>query len=57
MYAAHFLRRGGATHAASVGEPLRYIMLMGRWKSDVVREYMYYTPSQVFAASAVMLNR
>jgi integrase len=55
-YAAHSLRRGGATHAAAAGVHLRYIMLMGRWKSDVVRQYMYYTPSQVLAASAVMLG-
>jgi integrase len=55
-YAAHSLRRGGATHAAAAGVPLRYIMLMGRWKSDVVRQYMYYTPCQVLAASARMLN-
>ena len=55
-YAAHSLRRGGATHAAAVGVPQRFIMLMGRWKSDVVRQYMYYTPVQVVAASARMLQ-
>jgi len=55
-YAAHSLRRGGATHAAGVGVHLRYIMLMGRWRSDVVRQYMYYTPSQVLAASSQMLR-
>lgn len=54
-YAAHSLRRGGATHAAAAGVPLRFIMLMGRWKSDVVREYMYYTPQQVLEASHKML--
>lgn len=54
-YAAHSLRRGGATHAAAQGVPLRYIMLLGRWRSDVVREYVYYTPTQVLAASRVML--
>lgn len=55
-YAAHSLRRGGATHAAAAGVPLRYIMLMGRWRSDVVRQYMYYTPCQVLAASGRMLE-
>ena len=55
-YAAHSLRRGGATHAAAMGVDLRYIMLMGRWKSDVVRQYTYYTPCQVLAASARMLQ-
>jgi hypothetical protein len=55
-YAAHSLRRGGATHAAECGVPLRYIMLMGRWRSDVVRQYMYYTPCQVLAASRRMLE-
>ena len=55
-YAAHSLRRGGATHAAAVGIHLRYIMLMGRWRSDVVRQYMYNTPSQVLAASSQMLQ-
>jgi len=55
-YAAHSLRRGGATHAAGVGVHLRYILLMGRWRSDVVRQYMYYTPSQVLAASSQMLR-
>lgn len=55
-YAAHSLRRGGATHAAAQGVPLRYIMLLGRWRSDVVRQYVYYTPTQVLAASRVMLS-
>lgn len=55
-YAAHSLRRGGATHAAAQGVPLRYIMLLGRWKSDVVREYVYYTPTQVLHASRLMLE-
>jgi integrase len=54
-YAAHSLRRGGATHAAALGVPLCYIMLMGRWKSDVVRQYVYYTPTQVLHASRRML--
>jgi integrase len=56
QYAAHSLRRGGATQAAAAGVPLRYIMLMGRWRSDVVRQYMYYTPCQVLAASERMLR-
>eukprot|EP00775_Hariotina_reticulata_P006070 gene6070-6309_t len=37
---------GGATHAAQVGVPVRFVQLMGRWKSDVVRLYMYASPSQ-----------
>jgi len=55
-YAAHSLRRGGATHAAAVGVPVRFIMLMGRWSSDMVRQYMYFTPGQVLAASSRMLR-
>lgn len=54
-YAAHSLRRGGATHAAAQGVPLRYIMLLGQWRSDVVRQYVYYTPCQVLDASRQML--
>jgi hypothetical protein len=30
-------------------------MLMGRWKSDVVRQNVYYTPTQVLHASRRML--
>eukprot|EP00775_Hariotina_reticulata_P004643 gene4643-4895_t len=55
LYAAHSLRRGGATHAAQVGVPVRFVQLMGRWKSDVVRLYMYASPSQVWHQSAKML--
>jgi integrase len=55
LYAAHSLRRGGATHAAKVGVPLRFVQLMGRWKSDAVRLYMYASPSQVWQQSARML--
>eukprot|EP00882_Tetradesmus_deserticola_P007786 GHRQ01008196.1.p1 GENE.GHRQ01008196.1~~GHRQ01008196.1.p1 ORF type:complete len:337 (+),score=36.62 GHRQ01008196.1:408-1418(+) len=56
MYAAHSLRRGGATHAASVGVHLRLIQVMGRWKSDAVRAYLYTSPQQLFHASSQMLR-
>ena len=57
LYAAHSLRRGGATHAAKVGLPLRMIQAMGRWKSDAVRVYLYCSPEQLFAASTRLLSR
>jgi integrase len=57
LYAAHSLRRGGATHAAKVGLPLRMIQAMGRWKSDAVRMYLYCSPEQLFAASTRLLGR
>lgn len=55
LYAAHSLRRGGATHAAKVGIPLRFIKLMGRWRSDAVREYLYASPELVMQQSKRML--
>jgi integrase len=54
LYAAHSLRRGGATHAAATGVPTRLIQAMGRWKSDAVRQYLYCTPAQLFQASQHM---
>jgi hypothetical protein len=27
-------------------------MVMGRWKSDVVREYLYHSPDELWQASA-----
>lgn len=56
LYAAHSLRRGGATHAARLGIPLRYIMTMGRWKSDAVRQYLYNSPTDLFTQSSHMLT-
>jgi site-specific recombinase XerD len=57
MYAAHSLRRGGATHAAHVGVHTRLIQVMGRWKSDAVRQYLYTSPQQLFDASQRMLPK
>ena len=56
LYAAHSLRRGGATHAAKVGVPLRFIKVMGHWKSDTVREYLYASPDVVWGYSRAMLS-
>jgi integrase len=56
LYAAHSLRRGGATHAAKLGLPLRLIQAMGRWKSDAVRVYLYCSPEQLFGASKQLLG-
>jgi integrase len=55
LYAAHSLRRGGATHAAKVGLPMRLIQAMGRWRSDAVRVYLYCSPGQMFGASRRLL--
>jgi integrase len=52
LYAAHSLCRGGATWAVNHGVSVRQVMAMGRWKSDVVREYLYHTPKEMWAASA-----
>lgn len=51
LYAAHSLRRGGATWAVQQGVSVREVQIMGRWKSDVVREYLYCSPEALFAAS------
>jgi len=32
----------GATHAAQSGESTRMVQLLGRWKSDAVRQYMFW---------------
>ena len=45
LYAAHSLRRGGATWAVQQGVSVRQILVMGRWKSDVVRQYLYHSPA------------
>jgi integrase len=55
LYAAHSLRRGGATHAARIGVPMRLIQVMGRWKSDAVRLYMYASPEQILQQSRLLL--
>lgn len=52
LYAAHSLLRSGATWAVRMGVPLRQVQVMGRWKSDVVHEYLYCSASAVWAASA-----
>jgi integrase len=57
FYAAHSLRRGGATHASRSGIPLRMIQIMGRWKSDAVRQYLYTSPQEILEASATMQQR
>ncbi len=53
-YAAHSLRRGGATYACHKGIPLRMVMMMGRWRSDVVRQYLYCAPTHMWEASRRM---
>jgi integrase len=52
LYAAHSLRRGGATWAVRMGVSLRQVQIMGRWASDVVREYLYSSASAMWAVSA-----
>ena len=47
---------GGATHAALVGMSLRHIMVLGRWRSDVVRQYIYCSGSDAMAAAERMLR-
>ncbi len=39
-YTAHSLRAGGATAAYKAGAPVSAIKRQGRWKSDVVNEYI-----------------
>ncbi|WIA17443.1 hypothetical protein OEZ85_014290 [Tetradesmus obliquus] len=56
-YAAHSLRRGGATHAARQKIALRKIQMMGRWKSDVVRLYLYAAPVELMHAAAQMQRK
>jgi integrase len=48
QYAAHSLRRGGATWAVRQGVSVRQVMVMGRWKSDVVREYLNHSPAELW---------
>ncbi|WIA44603.1 hypothetical protein OEZ86_007321 [Tetradesmus obliquus] len=57
QYAAHSLRRGGATHAARQKIALRKIQMMGRWKSDVVRLYLYAAPVELMQAAAQMQRK
>ena len=57
LYSAHSLRRGGATHASLSGVSFRMIQVMGRWRSDAVRQYLYCSPSQLWAASRQLLSK
>ncbi|WIA15571.1 hypothetical protein OEZ85_002198 [Tetradesmus obliquus] len=57
QYAAHSLRRGGATHAARQKIALRKIQMMGRWKSDVVRLYLYAAPVELMQAATQMQRK
>lgn len=52
LYAAHSLRRGGASYAVKAGVSVRMVQILGRWKSDVVREYLYASPSEAWDAAA-----
>lgn len=52
LYAAHSLRRGGATWAVRQGVSVRQVQVMGRWKSDVVRKYLYCSASAMYGASS-----
>lgn len=52
LYAAHSLRRGGATWAMRQGVSWRRVQVMGRWRSDVVREYLYCSVEGMWRASA-----
>ena len=54
LYGAHSLRRGGATYAVQQGVSLRKIMIMGRWRSNVVREYLYAAPSETWQAAQAL---
>eukprot|EP00878_Enallax_costatus_P033706 GHUV01037255.1.p1 GENE.GHUV01037255.1~~GHUV01037255.1.p1 ORF type:complete len:162 (+),score=32.25 GHUV01037255.1:604-1089(+) len=54
LYGAHSLRRGGATYAVRKGLSIRQVMIMGRWRSDVVREYLYAAPSEMWEAADCM---
>jgi len=56
LYAPHSLRRGGATEAARQGLSLRQIQVLGRWKSDVVRQYVYVSPARVWEQSLRLLR-
>jgi integrase len=56
LYACHSLRRGGATEAARMDLALRHIQLMGRWRSDAVRQYLYSSPSEAWQLSARLLQ-
>ena len=55
LYAGHSLRRGGATHAARSGVSLRLIQVLGRWRSDVVRQYIYCCGEEASQAAERML--
>ena len=56
LFAAHSLRRGGATHAARVGMQIPQIQRMGRWRSDTVRLYTYCSPGQLWRESRRLLQ-
>jgi site-specific recombinase XerD len=54
LYAAYSLRHGGASHAVQAGVSVRKTQMLGRWTSDMVLEYLYATPKEVWAAAAAL---
>lgn len=56
LYSAHSLRRGGATHALAAGVSVRMIQVLGRWRSDAVRRYLFTSGEAAVRASRRMLQ-
>jgi len=53
-YASHSFRIGAATSAAMAGVPEHVIRVMGRWRSDVVHQYIRAATSDVLQVSKQM---
>ena len=48
----HSLRSGGATHLINIGTSSEAVQSLGRWRSDVYKDYLWGTPASLRAAAA-----
>lgn len=55
-FGLHSLRRGGATAAALLGQPVRLIKRQGRWQSDAVFLYTLFSDSELLSISSALLS-
>lgn len=56
-YACHSFRRGGATYMFSIGMSTEMIRLMGDWKSECFRKYIFVDTAAITRKAVVCMQR
>lgn len=56
-YTGHSLRRGGATYAFSLGQPIPLIKLQGDWRSNAVERYLQISQSRQLDVCKIMARK